>query len=513
MSERWQEELKKLRRLETPAGLWERAQEPPSSDRLPPRRERIVAAVVAIVVFVAAGAFAFEALRPSGRSNARAVDETPIMVAHFFLAKSESTPEYPDANLTFEGQTQNGYGTSWGWDLGDGGTYIADTGTPEFKDKDYLQIPSGTVLRITGDASSVEGSLQEGATFPFDVVKNLGVVEGDTPLASEAGRYVLELRGSWPQGGRDFYFAIEIVPSGGGPSTGIDSPPDVARVVCDEGGTEVLTPVVAAQSDGLHLVFENQSGAKAFDLHPVNSKRGVSVGGALESSGETTSRGFSLDPGEVQVACLPTMNDSYLEQPTATLTIEDPDGLWIPVDPACTGATIDSSGTIGDVYGLSNDQLESAIRQALTGILESDEVLKPGYPETGFKALTLVVRRGGVIVANVWVAGGLHLSACEDSGIAVAPAPDPPPLDCSALDQIAFEHTGGVDEPAGEAFIRVNTVGILPSDELTHIGPPSGPTGDDGIWTVMRNGAVVAWVDYPDLNGVACVGSGIGGVA
>jgi hypothetical protein len=118
-----------------------------------------------------------------------------------------------------------------------------------------------------------------------------------------------------------------------------------------------------------------------------------------------------------------------------------------------------------------------------------------------------------VVVAHVWVAGGLHVEACEGSGIVAAPTPDTPLLDCDVTDQLAFEHTGGVDEPAGEAYIRVNTVGVLPSDALTHTGPESGPTGDNGIWTVTREGSVIAWVDYPDLNGVACAGTGVGGVA
>ncbi|HEV8564822.1 MAG TPA: hypothetical protein VGR41_07890 [Actinomycetota bacterium] len=468
-----------------------------------------MAGAVAMSVFVAAGAFAYQALRPTAsRSNAGTIDSTSTVVAHLFVTEDESLGEYPDANLTFDGQTRKGYGTSWGWSTSDG-AYIADTGTPAFTEEDYLQMPSGTALQITGDTSRVEGSLQQGDKYPYDVVRNLGTVDDDIPLELSPDRYILELTGYWPQGERAFYFPIEIVsttapvvtidltkddtgasavlsfeevqqeglpgdailsedgspgfvwdgslavtdfvqvPSGavleysgnapeatatflvwppssdGGaqvvvegdldlpadpgrytlgvlgswsdgepfvfifgieivensatPSPGGDSlVPDVARVVCDENGIQVLTPLVAAQSDGLHLVFENPSGAKAYDLHPVTSERGTSVGGPLAPNGETTSSGFSLQPGEVQVACLPTMNDSYLEHPTASLTIEDPDGLWIPTDPVCTGAAVESSGGIGDVYGLPDDEVESAIREALVGLVEGDEVLKPG---------------------------------------------------------------------------------------------------------------------------------------
>jgi hypothetical protein len=502
MSDRWKDELKKLRGVEPPDGLWDRAQQPPSADRLPPRRERIVAGVVAMSVFVAAGAFAFQALRPGGGSTVGTVDTKTTVAVEFFAIANEETPR---ARMTFGGKSVKGVGTSFCWSF-EGGGGCADTTGPDFRDAQYLQIPRGTRLVITGNVEEVVGSLQRGTLMPFEIVKGLGVIDRGIDLDFVPDRYVLELSGEWPDVSRTFYFPIEIVENGAGPSTGVHPIPDVAQVVCDVDGARVLTPVVAAQSDGVHLLIDNRSGATSYEL--LTGEHGTGVGGPLKRNGETQSGGISIEPGEVKVACLPATSDTYLGQFTASFKIEDTNGLWTPSEPACDGRT--SEFSTGLVYSVpTKDQ----ILGSLDGVLESDEVVKPGYPETEWKVINLVVRRDGAIVAHVWVAGGLHLDACEGSGIVIAPAADAPPPDCATADQIAFEHTGGVDEPAGEAFIRVNTIGILPSDVLTHTSPASGPTGDDGLWTVARDGSVIAWVDYPDLNGVACTGSGVGGVA
>jgi hypothetical protein len=41
---------------------------------------------------------------------------------------------------------------------------------------------------------------------------------------------------------------------------------------------------------------------------------------------------------------------------------------------------------------------------------------------------------------------------------------------------------------------------------------PGGTTEWDGVWQVVREGSVIAVVEFGALSGVACRGSGIGGV-
>lgn len=65
MAERWKRELTKLRAGELPDGLWDRVTEGPRMEPLrEPGRSQLAAAAVAVVVFVLAAAFAFEAFGP-----------------------------------------------------------------------------------------------------------------------------------------------------------------------------------------------------------------------------------------------------------------------------------------------------------------------------------------------------------------------------------------------------------------------------------------------------------------
>jgi hypothetical protein len=68
MTERWQKELRKLRGVEPPEGVWERATTRiPSGDGLPPARQRVVAGAVAFGVFIAAASFAWLAFGSLGK--------------------------------------------------------------------------------------------------------------------------------------------------------------------------------------------------------------------------------------------------------------------------------------------------------------------------------------------------------------------------------------------------------------------------------------------------------------
>jgi hypothetical protein len=68
MSERWQRELIKLREIELPERVWERAKQGPSRRPEPPPESRIVAAIIAAAVFLAGAVPAWLAFRPSDPS-------------------------------------------------------------------------------------------------------------------------------------------------------------------------------------------------------------------------------------------------------------------------------------------------------------------------------------------------------------------------------------------------------------------------------------------------------------
>ena len=68
MPQRWERELRRLNGLRAPDGLRARVDEGPKGDALPPdpgSRQRLIAGVVAVVVFISAGAFAWRALQPA----------------------------------------------------------------------------------------------------------------------------------------------------------------------------------------------------------------------------------------------------------------------------------------------------------------------------------------------------------------------------------------------------------------------------------------------------------------
>jgi hypothetical protein len=86
-------------------------------------------------------------------------------------------------------------------------------------------------------------------------------------------------------------------------------------------------------------------------------------------------------------------------------------------------------------------------------------------------------------------------------------------LDCPKSDQVAFRrHSRFTVTPGGVAFIRGNTVGMRRSDLVHQMHPGTPPYGWGGRWLIIRGGARVGWVDFRTLDGVACRGSGIGGV-
>lgn len=214
MPERWERELQRLRTVDPDtAQTWERAQRPPSGEGMPPRRQRVVAGVVAFAVFAAAGVFAWQALRPPGHTVATG-PSGPTVTATFDTRDAafdvSASDGYPEGRLSFEGEAIGGTAASFSWEI-DGGTNFSDALAPDFRAGDYLAIQRGSQLVIAGSASSVTGELQRPGTFPFDRFQAFGTLTGPVTLDAPAGRYVLHLTPMWPQGSVPYYFPIELV--------------------------------------------------------------------------------------------------------------------------------------------------------------------------------------------------------------------------------------------------------------------------------------------------------------
>ena len=85
-------------------------------------------------------------------------------------------------------------------------------------------------------------------------------------------------------------------------------------------------------------------------------------------------------------------------------------------------------------------------------------------------------------------------------------------LDCRPGDQVSITPPENRIEPAGSAYIVGNIPGFEQSDTVEQMTREEGSDAGDlaGVWQVVRDGTVVASVDYPELSGTACTESGIG---
>jgi hypothetical protein len=80
-------------------------------------------------------------------------------------------------------------------------------------------------------------------------------------------------------------------------------------------------------------------------------------------------------------------------------------------------------------------------------------------------------------------------------------------LGCPPARRVEFGGPHARALPGGAAYITANLPGIELTDGVTHVIREEKQW--HGIWHIVRDGAVVAVVDYPLLDGQACRGSGV----
>ena len=112
--------------------------------------------------------------------------------------------------------------------------------------------------------------------------------------------------------------------------------------------------------------------------------------------------------------------------------------------------------------------------------------------------------------AGTRVAPGSSVRVVVATEITRLPGDAAKALDCDAQHREAF---GGPDlriQPGGSAYIVGNLPGIaLGIDEVVQVTFEEQPW--IGLWHVIRDGSVVAVVDFDSLDGKACQGSGVAG--
>ena len=235
MSERWRNELRKLRGVEPPDDLRARVDHGPTNEPLPGNRQRVVAGVVAFALFAASGAFAWRAFAPStGGSNLGSTAGQTLPHGVTFIAQANGPRAGFSIRMQVDGVEVDGQSSGFSTTVtnadGTGSTSIGDAAAPEFHPVDFVAIPVGAPLVVLGNATDLTANATDGASLGM-VGQVLDLSSGVVPSLS-LGKHLLLIRATWEFGpseqidhattGAGMYFPIEIVPAS--PST--DTPDD-----------------------------------------------------------------------------------------------------------------------------------------------------------------------------------------------------------------------------------------------------------------------------------------------
>ena len=210
---------------------------------------------------------------------------------------------------------------------------------------------------------------------------------------------------------------------------GASDKPDVARIICTEAGTTVLTPEVRVQPDGEHFAVDNQAGMDEV----VIVHTGPNVSADIDLSEATTHTFDALPPGDLQVGCF---TDHQLEAPfrpeellhldgLVPLRFTDPEALYVSPWLDCGEAYSD----FGPFFARQGDEFDSdeeLIRSLVPGILPDDAIERAGYPGSATFQWAFRIVRDGQVVALIRlqrqmgdVQGVMLASSCDGSGIGV----------------------------------------------------------------------------------------------
>ncbi len=348
--------------------------------------------------------------------------QTPAPVGptvHLDFNTTSGTPDCPgspEATISYGDQSTKAAPTSYTWTC-PGSSMIADTVTPSFSDSDFVQVPVGTRLVVSGDLTAAEGNLQSSpGDYPWTTLHDLGDLGGGVDLSFDPGRYVIEVTAHWPNGALHFYFPIELEPDQPVSSTPPPSLiPHVLEVNCDGGVPRVVTPTVPAQRDGVHIQLVGNP--------PPNT--GIAFFGRRDGStylsrGDDPAQGlvWQLGTGTYEVKCYQVgagVNPAAIDS-ADSVDVVDPNGFWVSTYLDCP-----FSGQIDVRPGsyLPNGSAEASIRAGIPGLLASDTIEPAGYVRAIGPPVYRVVRNGSTIAAlSMGEANDVAtVVACNDAGL------------------------------------------------------------------------------------------------
>lgn len=307
---------------------------------------------------------------------------------------------------------------------------------------DQLTVPAGSTIWLGGDADSlklrISGEERWLETTPSSDGRQLAAV-----LPPDPGTHELEVTGRWGRESVDFSFQVQLQPIEADPDTPPEPGPtttpvddaqpqpptiqpqetsDVLRVVCDADGIQVLTPVVMAQPDGLHVWPEiTELNDPEVSLHSLEVPQTSYWSGSSGTDGEFVR---DLPPGEATVHCEsgPQQGDGPEEFRASFLVVSE--GTFIDYVPTCDEVHnlpyADESSDAGMI------SVEEAVRSGVVGLQAGDIVEHAGYLQSESPWLVARVVRGEQVVAwfrvdgrDGWKYQLMDGYACTDSGLSI----------------------------------------------------------------------------------------------
>jgi hypothetical protein len=413
------------------------------------------------------------------------------------------TPTTLEADLLYGGQRRGTMGEG-----GYGGMSVTAEWAGYDADTLYFPVAAGSTINVVGDdleSWTARVDPRQGPEPPGTIDR----------FPDYLGPTTLHLSVVWGGGSGSFRFPIEIVqaPSDAPPG----EPSDVLRIRCGEGRTTVLTPIVAAGPDGVEVEVLPPGGEYRVEFHE-DGDPSSSFGGSIPPDGET--HPWPIAPGSAQVAC----NDRL--QGVEPFKVVDPAGHYAGAELNCDG---DAQAEVVGYDGGGAEWIDeaAAIRGILMGVRETDRLVPSLYGRDRLARWSIV--RDDSVVGLVTFTSVTGASDPRGSGlgrvdglVCVAsdidgsvrprdPDGDGVDLDCAASSQVAFRDRSGVTVfGSAEALMRGVVSGIRATDVLVSPQHPTGPGGDEGVWTVEREGKTVASIDYPELDGITCRWNSIG---
>ena len=404
MPERWEWQIRKLREVEPGPDLGARFEEGPRGEPTPTTRQRVVAAVTALALFVAAWVFAVRVFGP-GSEEPRVVGAAGAETSLVLELSSEGNQ--PTATLRYGEKEQDGVREGYEWCEGDGcvggiGDFVRYPPVSEL-----LVVPPSTPLEVSGDGS-IDGI--QISRFGEETVRKL---KYPWSVPATNGTYAVEVDATWdgdPGGSANFFFGVQT----------LDDPasaPDVLHVDCGFGSAFIDSAVVRTQADGLHVEL---SGAEGFAAYSVVKGEGDPAEYAVVGSDvpEDGSDVLAAPPGRWEIGCS-ERGEQVDTDATATFELVDPDDHYAPFELSCRDATeLQFTSTAP-----GSTPHEEAAASLLTGLTDDDRLRGAGYGvESWIQGPTYVVDRGGDAVARLtlyadsdpW--GGIF-TACVGSGI------------------------------------------------------------------------------------------------